>query len=312
MPLHPAIRARLDRAAALPPLHTLTVGEARTRLDAMVPELPPPAEVGSVREQAIAGPGGALRLRIYTPAAPGPWGMLVFIHGGGFVLCGLDTHDGMCRNLCAGARCLVLSVDYRLAPEHRFPAATEDCLVATKWAAAHAGELGCSADRMVVGGDSAGGNLAAVTAIRLRDEGGPTLRGQLLIYPVTADVASGMPSYVENAEGFWLTTAGMAWFWKHYLGEEGNVRHPHAAPLYAGDLRRLPPALIQTAEYDPLRDEGERFGEQLLAAGVPALMTRWRGMNHGFMFWVGMVGPADMAMREACGWLRAAMATTPD
>ena len=236
MALHPTIRARLDRAAALPPLHSLTVAEARMRLEAMVQELAPPAEVGTVREREIAGPGGALKLRIYTPATPGPWGMLVFFHGGGFVLCSLDTHDGMCRNLCAGAGCAVVSVDYRLAPEHRFPAATEDCLVATKWAAAHAAELGCSAGRMAVGGDSAGGNLAAVTALRLRDEGGPALHGQLLIYPVTADMASGMPSYVENAEGFGLTTAGMAWFWEHYLGEAGTTRHPHAAPLNAADL----------------------------------------------------------------------------
>jgi len=310
MPLDPTIRARLDRAAALPPLHTLTVAEARMRFDAMVPELPPAAEVSSVREREIAGPGGALKLRIYMPLRQGPWGMLVFFHGSGFVLCSLDTHDGMCRNLCAGAGCVVVSVDYRLAPEHRFPAATEDCLVATKWAAAHAEEFGCSAGRIVVGGDSAGGNLAAVTALRLRDEGGPALRGQLLIYPVTADMASGMPSYVENAEGFGLTTAGMAWFWHHYLGREGNARHPHAAPLNAADLRGLPPALIQTAEYDPLRDEGERYGERLLAAGVPAMVTQWPGMNHGFVFWVGMVGLADVAMREACGWLRSAMVTT--
>ena len=152
-------------------------------------------------------------MRIYTPRGTGPFPLLVFFHGSGFVLCSLDTHDGMCRNLCAGAGCVVASVDYRLAPEHKFPAGIEDCLHATRWAAAHAAELGADPARIAVGGDSAGGNMAAVTALRVRDEGGPALCGQLLLYPVTDYHTPGTPSYEENAEGYGLTRDTMKWFW---------------------------------------------------------------------------------------------------
>ena len=303
MPVDPQIQAILDRAAMLPGTHTLTVAGARARYEALVKVLPPAAGIAGVAEREIDGPDGKLRLRIYTPEGSGKFPAIVFFHGSGFVLCSLDTHDGMCRNLCGGAGAVVVSVDYRLAPEHRFPAAPDDCLAATRWVGAHGAEIGVDPARIVVAGDSAGGNLAAVTALRVRDEGGPLLVGQLLLYPATAHCSADMPSYAENAEGFGLTRATMEWFWGHYA-DASAAGNPHAAPLIAGDLSRLPAALIQVAEYDPLRDEGVRYAERLLEAHVPVEMSRWDGMNHGFLFWVNQVDAATEAMRESCAWLR--------
>ncbi|HJU14966.1 MAG TPA: alpha/beta hydrolase [Stellaceae bacterium] len=305
MPLDPQIKALLDKAAGLPEVHTLPVAEARVMAERRVALMAPPAAVGGVALRNIAGPGGALALRLYTPAAPGPHPLLVFFHGSGFVLCSLDTHDGMCRNLCAGARCAVVSVDYRLAPEHKFPAALDDCVASIHWAAAHAAEFGADPARLVVAGDSAGGNLAAAAALRLRDEGkGPPLAGQLLIYPVTDYHTPAPPSYAENAEGYGLTRKAMEWFWGHYLNDPREAANPYAAPLRAKDLSSLPPAFVMTAEYDPLRDEGERYAERLRAAGVPTVLSRRNGMNHGFLFWAGIVDEAGAAMTETCAWLR--------
>ena len=304
MPVDPQIQVLLEKGAGVPATHTLSVAQARMQYEARVAIMAPPASVASVTERSIDGPGGALRLRIYLPHGSAPFPVLVFYHGSGFVLCSLDTHDGMCRNLCAGAGCIVVSVDYRLAPEHRFPAGLEDCLVATRWVAHHAAALAADPRRIAIGGDSAGGNLAAAVALRIRDEGGPPLCGQLLIYPVTDYHTSGTASYAENAEGYGLTRDTMRWFWDHYLADERDATSPHAAPLRAADLSNLPPALVVTAEYDPLRDEGEAYAARLRAAGVPTAMSRWDGMNHGFFFWVGVVDKAGAAMREACDWLR--------
>jgi acetyl esterase len=227
------------------------------------------------------------------------------------VLCSLDTHDGMCRNLCAGSVCVVASVDYRLAPEHKFPAGIDDCLHATRWAAAHAAELGADPRRIAVAGDSAGGNIAAVTALRVRDEGGPALCGQLLLYPVTDYHTPGTPSYQENAEGYGLTRDTMKWFWGHYLRDPSEGTHPHAAPLRAPDLSGLPPALVITAEYDPLRDEGELYGRRLEQAGVPAEIIRYDGMMHGFFTMVGVLDTARAAVATAAGRLGSVFARTP-
>jgi acetyl esterase len=258
--------------------------------------------------QWMPNAAGPLRIRIYTPHGTSPFPLLVFFHGSGFVLCSLDTYDGMCRNLCAGAGCVVASIDYRLAPEHKFPAGIEDCLHAARWAAAHAAELGANPTLIAVAGDSAGANMAAVTALRVRDEGGPALCGQLLLYPVTDYHTPGTPSYEENTEGYGLTRDTMKWFWAHYLTDASEGGHPYASPLRAADLSDLPAALVITGEYDPLRDEGEFYAEKLRAAGVPTALTRYHGVNHGFMFWVGVVDKAGAAMNEACEWLRGVFA----
>ncbi len=278
MPVDPQIQALLDKGTGVPATHTLPVDVARRQYEARIALMAPPTEVVAVHEQTIDGPGGPLRLRIYTPPGTGPFPLLVFFHGSGFVLCSLDTHDGMCRNLCAGAGCVVASVDYRLAPEHKFPAGVSDCLYASRWVAAHAAQLGGDAERMAVAGDSAGGTMAAVIALRLRDEGGPALCGQLLMSPVTDYHTPGTPSYEENAEGYGLTRDTMKWFWAHYLNDPSEAAHPHASPLRAPDLSRLPPALVITAEYDPLRDEGERYAYKLTAANVPVTLSRYEGV----------------------------------
>jgi len=306
MPLDPQIQALLDKAAAAPQIQTLSVADARKQFESRIAAMPEPAAVAAVGERNIAGPGGNLTLRIYTPPGQGPFPLMVFFHGSGFVVCSLDTHDGMARNLCAGAGCVVVSVDYRLAPEHKFPAAPDDCLAATRWVAAHAAELGARADRVMVSGDSAGANLAAVTALRIRDEGGPPLVGQMLLYPVTDHYTAGMASYIENAEGYGLGRDAMKWFWDHYLAKPEDSGNPCASPLRARDLSRLPPAFVLTAEYDPLRDEGELYGKRLQIAGVPAVVTRCDGVNHGFLFWVGMVDRSTGAMKQACDWARRA------
>lgn len=308
MPVDPQIQRLLEARAKLPAIHTLSIADARTLMAAReVPGLRKPA-LADVREQVIDGPGGALRLRIYTPHGQGPFPLMVFFHGGGFVLCSLDTHDGLARNLCAGAACVVVSVDYRLAPEHKFPAGIDDCLAATRWVAAHAEVLNGDAGRVMVAGDSAGGNFAAVTALRARDEGGPALCGQMLIYPVTAHYSAALPSMTSNGEGYGLTRDGMRYYWDHYLNHGDEGEDARAAPLRAASLAGLPPALVATAEYDPLRDEGEEYAAALVRAGVPVSIQRWLGVNHGFFFFPGVVDKATAAVDDACSWARGVFA----
>jgi acetyl esterase len=232
---------------------------------------------------------------------------LVYLHGGGWVIGSLDSYDATCRELAEGAGCVVVSVDYRLAPEHRYPAAPQDCFAAVKWVAANAGSLGADARRLAVGGDSAGGNLSAVVAQMARDQGGPAIRFQLLIYPVT-DADFTRRSYVDNAEGYLLTTASMHWFWDHYLPEREKRAEPYACPLRAADLAGLPPAWVCTAEFDPLRDEGEAYAKRLQHAGVSTTLTRFDGLIHGFIS-MGLVAPrAQAAIDEAVAALRKGLA----
>jgi acetyl esterase len=239
-------------------------------------------------------------LRIYRPlSADGrrPLAAVVYLHGGGWVTCDLDTHDRLCRTLANRSGAAVIAVDYRRAPEHPFPAAVDDGLAALDWTRAHAADLGVDLARLAVAGDSAGGNLAAVIARRDRDGGGaPPLALQVLLLPVT-DAAMDTPSYTENADGFYLTHAAMRWYWDHYLGGADPL-HPDASPLRASDLRGLPPALVVTAEYDPLRDEGEAYAERLRTAGVRVRFRRYEGMVHGFIRWGAAVDAATAALDE--------------
>ena len=254
--------------------------------------------------RAIAGPAGDIPLRVYAPAGDGPFPVLMYIHGGGWVVCSLDTHDRECRTLAYRAGCLVVSVDYRLAPEHKFPAAADDCMTALRWVLGHAAKLGGDAGRIAIGGDSAGGNLTAVTVMLARDEGLGPIAGQLLIYPVTDHYEPGTPSYREYADGYGLTRDSMIWFWDHYLSEPGQAADWRATPLRAEDLRGLPPAFVLTAECDVLRDEGERYAERLRAAGVPTRLKRYNGMIHGFVNMSAVLDGGRAGLADAAAWLR--------
>ncbi len=308
MTLDPKVRELLDPAADAPPLGTVPVDvmrrEAPSQMAALFRKGLVSLPVAAVEDLDIPGPEGELRVRVYSPGNRGPYPIVVFFHGGGWVLGDLDTHDPMCRFLCSGAECVVVSVDYRLAPENRFPAALDDALAATRWVAEHAEEIGADPARIALSGDSAGGNLAAATTLRIRDEGGPALRGQLLIYPGLGYPSPPTSSYIENAEGYGMTRESALWFWDQYLGDESQATNPHASPLRAPDLRGLPPALVITAQYDVLRDEGERYVERLRAAGVPARFSRYQGVHHRFAEMLGILDQAEQARDEMCAWLR--------
>lgn len=281
MPLHPEIAEELAAVAALglKPLKDISPAQARCRAEAEA--RPAGKAVYSVETIGIPVSGGAIAARLYRPFVAEELPVIVYYHGGGFVLGSLDTYDNVCRNLCADTGAIVVSVDYRLAPEHRFPVASDDALMAVRFLEAEAGRLGIDPARMLVAGDSAGGNLAAVTALRLRDEGGPSLAGQLLVYPATDHFSAGRDSYRAYAEGFGLTADDMVWFWDHYAPAPAQYLDPRASPLRAADLTRLPPALVASVEYDVLRDEGEVYADRLQAAGVPVERRRFAGLAHG-------------------------------
>ena len=304
MPLDPGLKLVLDQLAATPgpQLHELPVAQARIFFDQM--QLPrPEVKIAAVEDRRIPGPAGEIPVRIYRPEGKAPLPALVYFHGGGWVIGSIETHDGSCRDLANRAGCVVVSVDYRLAPEHRYPAAAEDCLAATRWVAENAAALGADPKRIAIGGDSAGGNLAAVVALMARDRRGPPLRFQLLIYPVT-DADLTRASYRENAEGYLLTTKAMEWFWGHYVPDAAQRKEPYAAPLQAKDLAGLPPAFVITAQYDPLRDEGEAYAKRLQQAGVRTALKRYEGAIHGF-FAMGLLAEvARTAMDDAVAALR--------
>jgi acetyl esterase len=309
MPLHPQAEKLLSLLSAALPRDPAVLSPAmlRTGYRALVAGRTGP-EVAHVHDRRVPGPAGEIPVRLYRPRSGEALPLLVFLHGGGFVVCDLDTHDPICRLLANAVDCAVLSVDYRLAPEAKFPAAPEDCYAATCWAAAHAGELGADPSRIAVAGDSAGGNLAAVVAQLARDRSGPTLAHQLLIYPVTHH-AFDTASYRENAEGYFLTRGMMEWFWNHYLEKPEHGQDPLASPLVAKDVSGVAPATVITAEFDPLRDEGEAYAERLRRAGVPVELQRYDGMFHGFFAMTEMLDPAREAVEFAATRLRAAFAT---
>ena len=279
-------------------------------------QMPRPAEVeavASVEDRTVPGPAGDIPVRIYRPAADGATRPgIVYFHGGGFVICDLDSHDGACRRLANSVDAVVVSVDYRLAPEHRWPAAADDAFAATKWVAGHAGELGIDPERLAVAGDSAGGNLTAVVAQMARDRDGPPLAFQLLVYPVTdlSATRSAHASQTENARGYFLTIDQMEWYREQYLAADADGEEPYASPLKAGSFAGLPAAFVVTAEMDPLRDEGEAYARALEAAGVPVELHRAPGMFHGFFNMDAVLDGSKQAQRVAFDAMRAALSPT--
>jgi acetyl esterase len=312
MPLDPASQAVVEMMSQyFEPIGSdvLDAQEARALLAANA--APRPAEeVTSVEDRVIPGAadGPDLRIRIYRPSDQDGLPLVTFLHGGGWVLGDLDSHDANCRAITNNVQVVVVSVDYRLAPEARFPAAADDALAALCWVQDHAAELGGDPARIVVAGDSAGGNLAAVTAVRHRDTRRTPLVGQLLAYPVT-DFAFDTPSYDENGTGYFLTTTHMRWFWEQYLGPDGDGRHPHASPLQAADLAGVAPAVVAVAEFDPLRDEGVAYAEKLAASQVPTVMLRCDGVIHGFLGLGDFLPPAKAATADVHAALAKLFAT---
>jgi acetyl esterase len=312
MPLDPQAQRVIEALAALnlKPVEESTPAEARESIRARTAALGPFEEVAAVADHRVPVAGGEITTRLYSPGGPAPHPVLVYYHGGGWVIGDLYTHDGLCRSITNAARCAVASVDYRLAPESKYPVPVEDSYAALRWVATNAARLGVDPRRIAVGGDSAGGNLATVIAMLARERGGPALVHQLLIYPVT-DHGFDTPSYVENATGYVLTREGMRWFWNHYLTRAAQGQEPYASPLRAPSLAGLPPALVMTAEHDPLRDEGEAYAARLRDAGVPVTLTRYTGMFHGFVRMTRILDKARTALDEIAGSLQKAFATGP-
>ncbi|MFO1095852.1 MAG: alpha/beta hydrolase [Planctomycetaceae bacterium] len=282
MPLDPQARDFLDKLerSRAPQMHELSPEDARALV---VPLRVPRDPSVKIENRTIPGPAGELPARIYRPteqraALP----IVLYFHGGGWVVGSITSHDALCRRMCGQSGCIVLSVDYRLAPEHKYPAAVDDAFAATRWAAAHAQELGGDPGRIAVAGDSAGGNLAAAVCLLARERGGPPLAAQLLIYPIT-DYMPDFESYRRNGRGYFLEAEAIAWFWQHYLANATQAVEITASPLRATDLSGLPTALILVAEYDPLLDEGVAYADRLEQAGVRVERFMAHGQIHGFM-----------------------------
>lgn len=310
MELDPQARDFLDRLAAahLPPIQEQTVEQARAQMNLSTRFLGPLPRIGKVKNGRIPGPGGELRVRILTPesAGPGPLPILLYFHGGGWVLGNLDSHEGVCRALANAVGVIVVAVDYRLAPEHRFPSAAEDAHAALVWAAAHAEEFGGDPARIALGGDSAGGNLTAVACLMARDRGGPRPAFQILIYPIT-DYNLHNASYLQFADGYFLGRGEMAWYWEQYVPKHDDRWHPYVSPCQAADKSGLPPALVITAGFDVLRDEGEDYARQLESAGVPVKLHRYESMIHGFVRRHPFFDQGKAAVEEIGRELRAAL-----
>jgi acetyl esterase len=308
MALHPQCKSFLDMLAAAggPGLNELPLDEARKVPYQMIDLGGPEEPVAQVDTRVIPG-AVQIPVRVYRPSLATELPALMFFHGGGFVICNLDTHDRACRSLANASGCVVLSVDYRLAPEHKFPAAAEDAYSATRYVAEHAGEFGIDPNRIAVGGDSAGGTLAAVVAMMARDRGGPALKFQLLIYPVTDFTEHATQSEREYGKGHFLDEELMDWFADQYFATEADRQLPYGSPLKASDLRHLPPAMVITAECDPLRDQGEAYAEKLRNAGVPVLLKRYEGMIHPFLSLAGIVDAGRTAINDSAAAVRQAL-----
>jgi acetyl esterase len=295
--LDPQIAPLIDMLdAGFPPVHTMSGAEARATIRSRFVPPARPEPVAEIRDDAIDGPTGAIPVRVYRPAGA-DLPVLVYAHGGGFVFCDLDSHDALCRDFANRLPAVVVSVAYRLAPEHRWPAAAEDLYAATRWAQGHAASLGGDPARIVVGGDSAGGNLAAVTALMARDRGGPALAAQLLLYPLlAADFET--ESYRLFGRGYYNPKPALQWYWDQYVPSTADRAHPYATPANA-DLQGLPPAVLAVAGYDPLRDEGVAYASALEQAGVPVTLAEFGGGIHGFMT-MPMLDLAHDGRRRVC------------
>jgi acetyl esterase/lipase len=300
MPVDPQLQAILTELNKGPPLREVPLELLRQDPPVQTQALRPLPDVVNRRIQVSTG---ELPVRIYYPRVGVPMPVLVYYHGGGFALGSLDTHDPLLRNMAHAIDCVIVSVGYRLAPEHRFPAAVDDALEAVKWVHANAGAIGVDPTRIAVGGDSAGGNLATVVALRIRDEGGPALRAQLLIYPITHMRGPSSGSMVTNGEGYFLRAIDMAWFEDMYLADSDAAAHPHASPLLADNLSNLPQAMVVTAGFDPLLDQGSAYASRLSAAGNECVHLHYAETIHGFFRM-----PTEISRRavgEACSWLKA-------
>ena len=319
--LDPQSRALLDLMSerGVPPIHTLSPDEGRRMfLERRGFTQPVPPPIGSVRDLAAPGPHGPIPLRLVRPAGVADavaLPLLVYFHGGGWVIGDLDTHDVACRTLAAGAGIAVLAVDYRLAPEHRFPAAVDDCIAAVRFARAEAAALGADAARIAVGGDSAGGNLAAVACLALRDAGEPVPAFQLLIYPAT-DMRAVAPSHTANGQGYMLTADSIAYYRGHYMPDAAEWADWRASPLLAADHAHLPPALVLTAGFDPLRDEGRQYADAVSGAGVACQYICFERQIHGFVTMGRVIDEANTALDLCATALRRAIGQparpTPD
>jgi acetyl esterase len=306
MPMHPQARAVIDIMAQM----GVSLSGNPSDLRALIASFPRPAgePVGAVVDRTVPGAGGEVPVRIYHPAgvASGRLPALVWFHGGGWVLGSLDSADFACRRMANRAGCCVVSAGYRLAPEARFPAAVDDCFAVTRWTAAHAGDLGVDPGRLAIGGDSSGGNLAAVVTQLARDRGGPALVFQVLVYPIT-DHRFDTPSYRDYGDGYFLTRDAMVWLWDLYLEDAADGSSPLASPLRAASLAGLPPALVITAEFDPLRDEADAYADRLRAHGVTVDLVRYDSQIHGF-FGNAMIDDGVAALDRVSAALRAAVA----
>ena len=308
MPITAEVQEILKLRAAAPAMHTLSVEEARISSAAARIQPDPPEPVARIEDFTIPGPAGDIPVRLYSPDPDTQLPALVYYHGGGWVIGDLDSHDPLCRTLANRSNVVVLSVHYRLAPEHKYPAAADDSYAAAQWVSEHGAEIGADGSRIVVCGDSAGGNLSAVVSLMARDRGGPELRGQVLIYPVT-NLDFGTDSYRDNGDGSkGLSEDGMRWFWQHYVRTQSEGFEPYASPLRADTIADLPPALVITAEYDALRDEGELYAERLERGGIPTQLTRYDGVIHGFVSMFAAVPEGDTAVNQIAGFLKETLA----
>ena len=306
MPLDAQIESVMEQVAALgfPPSHTVSAQEARSNAKARPRGKGP--DVHKVEDIKIPSDAGPIPARIYTPSDETSLPVLVWFHGGGWVVGDLESADATARHLCNESSSVIISIDYRLAPETKFPGAPDDCYAATQWVSENASSLNADPDKIAVGGDSAGGNLAAVVSLMARDKQGPKIGFQLLVYPVT-EMNFNTKSYIDNAEGYQLSRDGMIWYWDHYLEDKEASNNPYAAPMKAQSLQNLPPALIITAEYDPLRDEGKAYAERLKAEGVTTQYTMYSGMIHGFFGMASVVDKGRAAVKEAADAMRKAL-----